>query len=131
MLAIEHGPSAVVEGRLHFIARGMGGAPDAHVCFYEAITIGDAAQDDGWRLRRFYDEWTTTKSPIGACLHDGDLWLAFRWFGNVRGDEDDNLLVSHRGYGIDEADLKDFDDVSEIANIGLSHSIPWRHASAK
>ncbi len=131
VLAIERDASAVVPGRLHFIARGMGPTSDDPVCFYEAITIGDASQDDGWRLRRFYDEWTTTKSPIGACFHDGDLLLAFRWFGNVRGDEDDNLLVSHRGLGIDGTELRDFDDVAQIANIGLSHSIPWRHASAK
>lgn len=131
VLLVEHGPSALVDRRLHFIARGMGAAPDDHVCFYEAITIGDATEDDGFRLRRFYDEWTTTKSPVGACFHDGDLLLAFRWFGNVHGDEDDNLLVSHHGFGIDATVLRDFDDVSEIANIGLAHSIPWLHASAK
>jgi hypothetical protein len=118
-------PSSPAPGRLHFVARGYGVAPQEHVCFFEAIEIGDRAQDDGWRLRRFYDEWTTTKSPVAACLHDGDLVLAYRWFGNVHGDDDENLQVAHRAFGVRAGPMSDFDDVAEISERGLSRSIPY------
>ncbi|TAH34466.1 MAG: hypothetical protein EYC70_16130 [Planctomycetota bacterium] len=114
--------------RLHFIAAGVCG-PNA--CFYEAIPIGDRSQNSGWRLRRFYDEWTTTQSPVAACWREGELVLGFRWFGDVHGDDNDNLLVSQHGLGITDADMRDFDDVSAIADVGLSHSIPWRRAEAR
>ena len=123
-------PETLVDGRprLHFIAAGVH-APSA--CFYEAITIGDRAQAEGWRLRRYYDEWTTTKSPVAACWRAGDLMLAFRWHGDVHGDEDDRLLVSHRGLGIAAADMRDFDDIRAIAELGLARSLPWRDPAAR
>lgn len=131
VLLLERSPEFGPAGRLHFMAVGWGGPPNHNACFYEAITIGDVQQDEGWRLRRFYDEWTTTRSPIAAVFHKGDIALAFRWFGNVHGDEDDNLLVSHHGLGIDRAPMHDFDDVTHIAEVGLARSIAWRHPSVK
>jgi hypothetical protein len=124
------GSDGVAPGRLHFMARG-GGPNDPTSCFYEAITIGDRTQDDGWRLRRFYDEWTQTKSPLSAVLHGGDLILAYRWAGNVHGDEDDNLHVAHRGFGVTDAPMRDHDDVASIAEVGLARSIPYRHPTVK
>jgi hypothetical protein len=118
-------------GRLHFVARGMGSGKDRNGCFWEAVTIGDASENEGWRLRRYYDEWTTTRSPIAACWHDGDMTLACRWYGNVHGDEDDNLFVAQHGLGIRPGPMTDFDDVTEISAIGLARSIPWRHAAAR
>lgn len=114
--------------RLHYIAAGVCG-PNS--CFYEAITIGDRSQSSGWRLRRFYDEWTTTQSPVAACGRGGEIVLGFRWFGDVHGDDNDNLLVSQHGLGITDGDMRDFDDVGAIADVGLSHSIPWRKAEAR
>jgi hypothetical protein len=130
VLVFESGKELGPKGRLHFI--GVGWYPnDANGCFFEAITIGDPNQDDGWRLRRFYDEWTTTKSPIGACWHRGDIALVFRWCGNVHGDDDENMLVSFHGLGIDKDDMRDFDDVTEIAEVGLAHSLGWRNSSIR
>lgn len=126
VLILERGADAVAQGRLHFVARGWCDPVDSNGCYWEAITIGDRAQDDGWRLRRFNDEWTTTKSPVAAAWHAGDLVVAYRWFGNVHGDEDDNLHVAHHALGIDPDDLRDYDDVSAIADLGLERSIPWR-----
>jgi hypothetical protein len=131
MLLIESGPDAVAEGRLHFIGRGFAGPPNFNCCTYEALTIGDLTQNDGWRLRRHCDEWSTTRSPIGACFHAGDLVIAYRWFGNVHGDEDDDVHILPHAYGITDVDMHDFDDVSEIADIGLQRSILWRDTSAK
>ncbi|MFN0206670.1 MAG: hypothetical protein ACKVS6_10220 [Planctomycetota bacterium] len=126
VLLFETGPDIGPQGRLHFLGVGWTDPPNRNGCFWDAMTIGDKSQNDGWRLRRYYDEWTTSKSPIGACWHKNDLVLAFRWFGNVHGDEDDNLLVSHRGLGIQDSEIRDFDDVTYIAEIGLARSIAWR-----
>lgn len=127
VLLLESEAADPAPGRLHFIARGWIDPADANCCWYEAITIGDATQADGWRLRRWYDEWTTTKSPVGACFYKGDLALSYRWFGNVHGDDDETLQVAFHGLGVHDEILKDFDDVSEISNYGLARSIPWRH----
>lgn len=129
VLLIEHAPEHSAPGRLHFVARGWCDPPDAPGCWYEAITIGDATQADGWRLRRFYDEWTTTRSPVGAAFHGGELVLAYRWYGNVHGDDDENLQVAFHGFGVRDEELRDFDDVSEISRFGLARSIPWRDAT--
>jgi hypothetical protein len=131
VLLFDASPELGPKGRLHFMATGWTTPPNRNGCFWEAITIGDGRQDDGWRLRRFYDEWTTTRSPISAVWHDGDIVVAFRWYGNVHGDEDDNLLISHHGLGIDKQPMHDFDDVNHIANVGLARSIGWRHPSVK
>lgn len=131
VLLIEHGPGAVAEGRIHIVSKGFAGPPNFNCCTYEAITIGDATQNEGWRLRRYCDEWSTTKSPAAACFHGDDMVVAYRWFGNVHGDEDDDLHVLWNAYGISDADMHDFDDVSEIAEIGLARSILWRDPAAK
>jgi len=131
MLLIERGPTAPAEGRIHFIGKGFAGPPNFNQCTYEAITIGDASRDGGWRLRRYCDEWSTTRSPVAACFHGDDLVLAYRWFGNVHGDEDDDVHVLFGGYGISDADMRDFDDVTAIADLGLERSIPWRDPVAK
>lgn len=117
-------------GRLHFLAPGWL-AKDGNGCFYEAITIGDHNQDSGWRLRRFYDEWTTTRWPLGACFHNGDIALAFGWANTPGQDADGNVHVSHRGFGLCDGVLSDFDDVSEIRGVGLSHSLAWRRGSVQ
>lgn len=125
-LLFETGRDVGPAGRLHFMGVGWCDPPTANGCFWEAITIGNPNESGGWRLRRFYDEWTTSRSPISAVFHQNDIVIAFRWFGNVHGDDDDNLLISHHGLGIFDQDMRDFDDVTEIAETGLSHSIAWR-----
>lgn len=116
------------EGRLHWIATGLV-TPEFgnRACFWDAMTIGDAAYRDGWLLKRYYDEWTTSASAAAACLHDGEIFLAFRWC--APGDaSDDNLIVSHRGSGIGNAPMGDFDDIGFIAGTGIARSILWRPA---
>ncbi|MBI3818466.1 MAG: hypothetical protein HY286_07235 [Planctomycetes bacterium] len=131
IILFDSGADMGPNGRIHIMSVGWTDPPNHNGCFYEAISIGDASQNDGWRLRRFYDEWTTSRSPIGACWYKNDIMLGFRWFGNVHGDDDDNLLVSHHALGITDADMRDFDDVTEIAECGLAHSIPWRMGTVK
>jgi hypothetical protein len=57
--------------------------------------------------------------------------VGYRWFGNVHGDEDDDVHLMLDGFGIIDRDMHDFDDVKEIAEIELARSIPWRDAAAR
>ncbi len=113
------------ESRLHWIATGMV-VPQwgERACFYDEMTIGDASFRDGWLLKRYYDEWTTSQSAVGACWFDGDILLACRWFGGADA-SNDNLFVAHRGLGIGNRVMADFDDVAHMANVGLARSILW------
>lgn len=131
ILLFESGKDVGAAGRIHFMGVGWTDPPNRNGCFYEAISIGDLSQNDGWRLRRFGNEWMTTRSPIGACWYKNDIALAYRWFGNVHGDDDDNLNICTQALGISDQDMHDFDDVTEIAEVGLAHSIPWRMGTVK
>jgi hypothetical protein len=131
VVLFESGPTAVAQGRMHVVSKGFAGPPNFNCCVYEAITIGDASMNEGWRLRRYCDEWSTTRSPAAACFHANDMAVGYRWFGNVHGDEDDDVHLMLDGFGIIDRDMHDFDDVKEIAEIGLARSIPWRDPAAR
>jgi hypothetical protein len=131
VLLFESGTDLGPAGRLHFLGVGWTDPPNHNGCFYGAMTIGDMAQDEGWRLRRYVNEWTTTRSPIAACWFRNDIALAYRWFGNVHGDDDDNLNICYHALGIFDEELRDYDDVLEISEVGLAHSIAWRLGSIK
>jgi hypothetical protein len=118
------------ENRLHLIGPGWLTAGSSS-CSHEAITIGDVEQNEGWRLRRFYDEWTTTRLPLGACWHRGDLVLAFAWAQTPGADNDAVVHVSHHGLGLCSGALTDFDDITSIAEVGLAHSLAWRRGSVQ
>ena len=72
MLLIESGPSAVTEGRIHFIGRGFAGPPNFNCCTYEAITIGDVTQNDGWRLRGAVNPGVRNDQHFGVSVALGD-----------------------------------------------------------
>ena len=57
--------------------------------------------------------------------------VAYRWYGNVHGDEDDDVHLMLNAYGIIDADMRDFDDVKQITEIGLARSILWRDPAAR
>lgn len=121
-------PNLVLEpgtGRLHWIASGRLGGRNG--CFYAEVEVGDRGYRDGWLLKRYYDEWTTTRSPVAAAWHDGDIALAFRWFGGP-GPTDDDLMTAHRGTGIGTGTMADHDDVGFLHRVGLAHSILWMAA---
>ena len=85
--------------------------------------IADKSVHGGWLVKRFYDEWTQSRSAPGVCFFRGDIAFALRWFGNVRGSENDNCMVGFFGRGIESQPMGDFDDISFIRDVGLSHSI--------
>lgn len=122
-----HQPAKGLEpdGQLTFMATGLftPGAPWA--CHFVCTRIADKGINGGWLTRRFYDEWTCSRSAPGACFFGGDIAFAARWFGNVHGDENDNIFVAFRGSGIELEPMGDFDDVTFMRQRGLQGSMPF------
>lgn len=112
-------------GRLYVLSAGMYTAKTPWQCHFVAMRIGDRTVNGGWLTRRYYDEWTQSRSAPGACWFRGDIAFASRWMGNVHGTENDNLFVGFYGRGISSEPMGDFNDISFIRDVGLRHSIPW------
>jgi hypothetical protein len=112
------------EGQLYFFGCGLFGESSPWSCHYVATRIADGTVNGGWLTRRYYDEWTQSRSAPGVCFLGGDIALAVRWFGNVHGTENDNLFVAFYGRGIEAEPMGDFDDLRLICDYGLGRSIP-------
>lgn len=123
-LMFETGPNAGPSGRLHWLAPGLISKKNPRSCFYDAMSLGDKNYRKGWLVKRYYDEWTRTRSPLGALWHKGEILLAYRWDGG--GPKKNNRLqVGHRGLGIEKEPMSDHNDIETISKFGLNHSIRW------
>lgn len=113
-------------GQLWFLAAGLFGNNRPIACHYVSTRVADEKVNGGWLQRRYYDEWTQSRSAPGVCFFRGEMIFAARWYGNVRGTENDNLFVAFFGRGFESEPMGDFDDIGFIRDIGLSHSILYR-----
>jgi hypothetical protein len=111
------------EGRIYLYGLGMTSKDSPWACTYVAMQIADKTVNGGWLVKRFYDEWTQTRSAPAAAWFDGDVIWAYRWVHGSQGDSDNNLHVGYRALGIDAAPMADFDDVGFIAGFGIRNSI--------
>lgn len=111
------------DGQLAFFACGLFGEKSPWACHYVCTRIADRTVNSGWLTRRYYDEWTTSRSAPGVAPFRGDLAFAARWFGNVHATENDDLFVGFFGSGVGREPMGDFDDVAFIRDYGLSRSI--------
>jgi hypothetical protein len=107
-------------GQVYMLACGTWSDKSPWSCHYITMRIADKTVNGGWLTRRYYDEWTTSRSGPGVCFFRGDIFFAARWMG---GDGNDNLFVGFHGRGIESKPMGDFDDISFIRDIGMSHSI--------
>lgn len=123
LLVLWESNRAFPQGQLYVFGRGDPGGPWA--CHYVATRIADKAVNGGWLTRRYYDEWTQSRSAPAACFFRGDVAFASRWYGNVHGTENDNVFVGFYGTGIDREPMGDFDDIGLIRDAGLTHSITY------
>jgi hypothetical protein len=119
-LLFQNTPDSGQKGRLYFIASGLRDPTSEASGYWVAMQIADKSVRDGWLTRRYYDEWTNSRSAPAACWFQNDIMLASRWIGG--GDDDNNLYIAYYGLGIDTEPMGDFDDVSHIANLGLERS---------
>lgn len=124
LLIFERGANAGPSGRLHWLAPGIVSKKNPRSCFYDAMSLGDKKYKSGWLVKRYYDEWTRTRSPLGAVWHKGEVLLAYRWDGGGA-KKNNRLQVGHRGLGIDKEPMSDHNDVEVISKFGLNHSIRW------
>ncbi len=109
------------EGRWYFLQRG-GTEADLNQD-YIGMRIADKTMNGGCLTRRYYDEWTNSRSAPGACWFRNDIALASRWFGDSPAYRDNNLYVGFFGRGIESEDMGDFDEFREIRDYGLAGSI--------
>ncbi|HEY3283122.1 MAG TPA: hypothetical protein VGN26_12685 [Armatimonadota bacterium] len=110
------------DGRVYWIAAGLADPLTKPTSFYLAQTIGYKDINDGWLLWRYYDEWTNTRSGIGAAWFDKDIVLATTWASGTAGG-DCGVFVAYNGTAISNVDMGDFDDISHMANYGIARSI--------
>lgn len=117
--------SSFPTGQLYLFGCGMNSKEAPWSCHYVCTRIADQTVNGGWLTRRYYDEWTTSRSGPGVCWFNNDIVFASRWFGNVHGTENDNLFVAFYGRGIESAPMGDFDDIGFIRDVGLVRSISF------
>ena len=91
-------------------------------CTYVAMSIADKTVQEGWLVKRYYDEWTQSRSAPAAAWFGGDIIWAYRWVGGD-GPTDDNLHVGYKGLGIQSEPFGDFDDLGFVRGFGVQHSL--------
>ncbi|MDE2127515.1 MAG: hypothetical protein KGJ62_13085 [Armatimonadetes bacterium] len=119
-----HAAAGFKHGQPLLFSCGLLGKDPPISCHYVSMKIADKTVNGGWLTKRYYDEWTQSRSGPGACWFRGDIAFALRWFGGEDA-SNDNLLVAFHGTGVENANMGDYNDIAEIRNIGLVHSIPW------
>jgi hypothetical protein len=116
-------PVAGPQGRVHFVGRTHTDG-DNPGCFGKAQTIAYKDVNGGWLHQRYYDQWTCTKSAVGAAWFENDIVLATTW-ASGGADADGGLYIAFHGLGVVDADMGDFDDVTFMARYGLARSIQF------
>jgi hypothetical protein len=111
------------DGKIYYFALGDHGKENPWACCYVAEQIGDKTVRGGWRSKRFYDEWTQSRSAPAAAFFGGDIIYSYRWVDGGRGDSDNQLQVAYRATGIELEPMGDFDDLSYMHDFGIKHSI--------
>ena len=112
-----------MKGRILYFALGLVGKDNPWSCVYVGQTIGDKNYNGGWMVKRYYDEWTQSRSAPGVAWFGGDLIYAYRWVDASQNDRDNILHVAYRGTGIEDVPMGDFDDITFIRTYGAKHSI--------
>jgi len=117
-------PDAGAEGRVYVFGPGMRRDPKAPWSgLYVAHQIADKTVRGGWLVKRYYDEWTNSRSDSAVTWFEGDVLWAYRWVDGAQGDSDNNLQVAFHGLGIESTPMGDFDDVGFIVKYGFQRSI--------
>lgn len=112
-----------MKGRILYFGLGMTSEKAPWSCAYVAQSIADKTVRGGWMVKRYYDEWTQSRSGPAACWFNGDILYAYRWVDGSQNDRDNILHVSYNGTGIEDTPMGDFDDIGYIKGFGMRHSI--------
>jgi len=90
---------------------------------YVAEQIADKTVRGGWLVKRYYDEWTQSRSAPAAAWFKGDVIWSYRWVDGGQGATDNNLHVGYRALGIEDAPMGDHDDITYFRTFGIRNSI--------
>ena len=111
------------KGRILYFGQGMVSAAAPWACEYVAETVGDKTVGGGWMVKRYYDEWTQSRSAPSACWFGGDIIYAYRWIDGSQNDRDNLLHIAYNGSGVENAPMGDFDDIGYMRDFGIRNSI--------
>jgi hypothetical protein len=112
-------------GRLYFFAKGMHGAEHPWACTFVAESIADKTVRGGWLVKRYYDEWTQSRSAPAAVWWNHDILWAYRWVDASQNDRDNVFHIGYRGLGIQDEDMGDHDDLAFFRDFGIRYGILW------
>ena len=116
------GRDAGPKGRLYIYGKGITTLESPTACTYVAHQVADAKIGGGWMVKRFYDEWSQSRSAPAAAWFGGDVIWGYRWFG---GPGDNTLHVGYGGLGIQDLPMADADDLGYLRGFGIRHSLTW------
>lgn len=121
-LIFDASPDAGPDGRIFFFGRGFsdGAAALANVFMAQSVAYKD--YNDGWLLKRIGDFSYQSRQAPGVAWFNSDIALAGTWGSNTA-QSDGGVFLCYRGMGIAEVDMADFDDISMMADYGISRSI--------
>ena len=123
ILLFERTPDSGPNGRIRFFAQGWTSEKTPWACTYVAEQIADKSIRGGWLVKRYYDEWTQSRSAPAAAWFKGDIIWAYRWVDGGQGATDNNLHVAYKAMGIEDTPMGDHDDLSFFRDFGIRHSI--------
>lgn len=110
-------------GRVYLFGHGGMSKENPWACGYVAMQVADKSVHGGWLVKRYYDEWSQTRSATAAVWFNKDILYAYRWVDGGQGDSDNIFHLGYHGLGIDDLPMGDFDDLSYIRNFGITNSI--------
>ncbi len=113
------------KGRVYLYYLGGYGKENPWACEFVAMQIADKTVRGGWLVKRYYDEWSQSRSPCSAMWWNGDIMYAFRWLDGGYGKSDNTLEISYNGSGINDLPFGDHDDLTFIRNFGATNSLIW------
>ncbi len=110
-------------GRIYYFIQGDHSKENPWACCYVSMSIGDKTVRGGWLTKRYYDEWSQSRSAPAAAFFGGDILYSYRWIDGGQGPTDNQLQVAYRGSGIEPTPMGDFDDISHLKDFGIRHCL--------
>ena len=86
------------DGQVYLFATGAYNDDSPWSCGYVSMRIGEKDVNGGWLTRRYYDEWTQSRTGPGVCFFRGDIFYASRWFAG-KDASNDNQFVAFSAVG--------------------------------
>jgi hypothetical protein len=111
------------KGRILFFGLGLTSATSPWACAFVAQEISDRSVRDGWLVKRYYDEWSQSRSAPAAVWFQNDILYAYRWVDGAGGPTDNNFHLGYRGLGIDPEPMGDHDDLTFFRTFGIQNCI--------